>query len=380
MKIIFLIERDFTSTDCLRYGFDELLSLSVDIQIWDLSMLNNVNPAVVPESYMPFVKEIQTVESIQIFNACNVYFVDALSSSKHYKLLEIISNNGGSIIRLQYSFHLDAWTPSLIEALRSKWVNFLNSSNKSIFLLNYFKRLIFKLDDEYSYSDGDVCVYTDSYSRKIAPSNEGVKIVLSHNPQYDEFLLLGKEAIDKGYILYLDNADYYHPDYEELNLHANMSFEEFSESIAKFFNFAKHNMHCDIIVAGHPRVEKKLIEKTYKDATVIQGNTAELVKGAKMVIAMDSTAINYAVLWNKPLIFITTKEIQKNCFYTMLGIESFFKIKPINIDDDFSKIDLISHAELPKKSYFDYINSFIKTQESADKNSWNILVDELRLK
>jgi hypothetical protein len=379
MNIIFLIDRDFTSNDCFRYGFDELLRLSVDIEIWDLSILNNVNPAVVPESYMPFVKEIQSVESIQIFNSCDAYFVDALSSSKHYKILKTISSNGGSIIRLQYSSLLNAWTPSLLEVIKSKWVNFLNSRNKSVYFLSHIQRLLSKPDDEYTYSAKDVCVYTDSFSRETAPSNEVAKIVLSHNPQYDEFLLLGKEASDKGYILYIDNADYYHPDYDVLNTHPAMSFEEFSESIGVFFNYVKHNMECDILVAGHPRVEKKVIEKTYKDVTVIQGNTAELVKGAKMVIAMDSTAINYAILWDKPLIFITTKEIQKNCFYTMAGIEFFFKVKPINIDEDFSRINLISYAELPKKFYLDYINSFIKTKESADKNSWNILVDELSL-
>ena len=71
-------------------------------------------------------------------------------------------------------------------------------------------------------------------------------------------------------------------------------------------------------------------------------------------------AINYAVLWNKPLIFIMTKEIQKNYFYKMAGIECLFKVKSINIDEDFSRIKLSSHAEISKKSYHDYMNTFYK--------------------
>jgi len=386
MKIVFLIDRDLDKRYCERYGFDELLQQVIDLEIWDCAQLVQRPASIVSFHAQDIINKIQDISYIQTFiPQDSVYFVDVLSNPELEFVPKTIRNNGGLIIRHKGVIPLSAWTPNWFEKIKYVCLK-IRTSKKKLFLLYKLIYRVLRLKFDVGISidrtsrNVDIWMCAGSESKKrISLADESTKIIWTHHYDYDVFLKHGKNVSDKGYVVYLDNADFAHPDIKTLDYHPQLSINEFSKSIEKFLDYVEKQTKCPVVVAGHPRVKKEIIENTYKRKKVVQGKTAELVKGAKMVIAMDSTSINYAVLWNKPLVFITSKEAQRNSFFSMAAIEQIFKVKPINIDKDFYQTNLFEQAELPKKIYSDYIDRFIKKIGGLDKNRWIILTEQLQL-
>ena len=58
-----------------------------------------------------------------------------------------------------------------------------------------------------------------------------------------------------------------------------------------------------IIVASHPKLDFK--NKEYGNFEHVKGKTMELVKDCSLCLTFNSTAISYAVLFKKPIIFLS---------------------------------------------------------------------------
>ena len=141
----------------------------------------------------------------------------------------------------------------------------------------------------------------------------------------------------------------------------------------------KKKFSVKVIIAAHPRAEYNLHPNAYPHRTVISGKTNYLVRDAEFVIMHSSTAISYAVLFKKPIIFLTTDEMKNNygglyddathTFARCLGQT------PINIDGNYSSL-----CEIPKindKLYEKYINDYIKIKNSPEKKIWDIFINEI---
>ena len=70
---------------------------------------------------------------------------------------------------------------------------------------------------------------------------------------------------------------------------------------------------------------------------MVKGNTSKLVSKSNLVIAHDTMSVNYAVLWSKPLIFLTTDQLEKSNYSDSINNYSrYFNKSKINV----SKIDI----------------------------------------
>ena len=121
-----------------------------------------------------------------------------------------------------------------------------------------------------------------------------------------------------------------------------------------------------IKVALHPKNNKKNnrpfgIRKYYKNQTALA------IKHSCGAITHDSNAISFAVLNNKPLIFITTSDLDNSRFGKRIRYHSkFFGCKPINID--YLNKNKFYFPIIDKKVYFNYINKFLKHEKFKSKN------------
>jgi hypothetical protein len=90
------------------------------------------------------------------------------------------------------------------------------------------------------------------------------------------------------------------------------------------------------------------------------------------------TSINFAVLFHKPIIFIT-KDILKNSWdglYIDLMATQFGKT-PINIDD-MQSINWEKELLINEKTYEDYKNSYIKKAGSDELPFWQIFANHIK--
>ena len=91
-----------------------------------------------------------------------------------------------------------------------------------------------------------------------------------------------------------------------------------------------------------------------------------------------STAVQLAVLFLKPVVFVTTDEL--NSSELGLYIESFASKlgkTVINIDRDLYKVDWHKELNVDYQKYADYRNEYIKIDGSPEKPYWDIVIDHI---
>ena len=71
----------------------------------------------------------------------------------------------------------------------------------------------------------------------------------------------------------------------------------------------------------------------FNDRKLYKYRTAQLVRDSKLVIGQSSTSTSFPILFNKPLIFITTKELMSSRYYLdVRGLQYFINNHIIDAD------------------------------------------------
>ena len=100
----------------------------------------------------------------------------------------------------------------------------------------------------------------------------------------------------------------------------------------------------DYYISPHPRSNISQL-KNYFGSQISKMNTLETIKNSKFVICHDSTASNFAFLFNKPIISIYDNELASSKYNHLKEIKRFCKrtnASLLNIHEDQIKAtDLI---------------------------------------
>lgn len=214
--------------------------------------------------------------------------------------------------------------------------------------------------------------------------SDNTNIIQAHSLDYDRYLEMytcspSDLNIYSNYCVFIDEYFPYHPDYIINGEKSPISEENYFPSLNRFFDYIEKKFNLKVIIAAHPRADYSLHPHAYPNRTIISGKTNYLVRDAEFVIMHSSTAISYAALFKKPIIFTVTNEMIVN--YRGLYNEATvvfarcFGQTPVNIDEDYSSL-----SEIPKideKLYDKYINEYIKIKGSPDKKIWEIFIEEI---
>ena len=109
--------------------------------------------------------------------------------------------------------------------------------------------------------------------------------------------------------------------------------------------------------------------KKVKTAVLVKNKIVELVKNCKIVLHYGSTAQSYAVIFKKPIIYLTSNLIEKNKYVhdNAQRIE-FMDQKQVNVDS-YEKQILLNKKELfffNKKIYKEYFKNYLKHSLSKE--------------
>ena len=109
------------------------------------------------------------------------------------------------------------------------------------------------------------------------------------------------------------------------------------------------------------------------------GKTIQQIKEANLIVCHASNAINFAVIFNKPVMFVTNDCLSNSVFPHNQEInymaEQFGK-NTINIDSN-TIANIESYLKIDKKAYKNYLTNFIKFKGKKKIQS-DIIVDQLK--
>lgn len=196
-----------------------------------------------------------------------------------------------------------------------------------------------------------------------------------NHPDYECFqrLQLSKEKIyDKPFIVFLDTFMPLHHDLEKYNATKYVSPANYQAALKDFFKHVEKKFNAEVIIAAHP---KSVYEKNeFGNRKIIKYKTGELIKDSVLVISHMSNSTAFALLFNKPIVFITTTEVDKipkfafklHTFVQHLN-KPIYNIDNVCIDEmDFSKVS---------ESYRNkYIYTYLTTPETEHISNEDILI------
>ena len=245
------------------------------------------------------------------------------------------------------------------------------------FFFNFFEQRYYNLNKKYL--PHILAVGGLSSERQTKVKNK----IYTHCFDYDIYLNLKNKPSNndkKSYVVFLDEDMVTHPDYIFQNVNSPISEFQYYSVLKSFFEKFETETGLQIKFAVHPKSRNMDLANLLKDIPCVKGNTAELVKDSKAVLLHSSTSLSYAILFEKPAIFLTSNELKKSWIGNR--IDNFARAingQLINMSDNLNhKLDLKNLLKIDKDKYKKYQDQYLKFPNSPNISSWEIFTKSLK--
>jgi hypothetical protein len=209
-----------------------------------------------------------------------------------------------------------------------------------------------------------------------------VKPLFSNSFDYSQFLCISAlDQATENAAVYLDTGFPGFPRDEVLTGRTEaITASDWYPNLNKFFYFVEKELELKVDVAIHPKHVGRDHSLLFDSRRAIGGQTASLVAMRKLVIATNSTAISFAICYNKPLILVWSDLIEsgvdprKKSFIKNFAAETGARI--FNIDREYTEQDLREAMVIDHAKYESYKRKYL-TSRTDGKPNYQVLLDEV---
>ena len=223
----------------------------------------------------------------------------------------------------------------------------------------------------------------EALERKSSPAAKaaGIEVVrglswdLSNSLAYRDSA--PEPVIERPYALLLDGAGpAFASDNELVARRPFLTSERWYPALVAFFEQVERESGIKVVVAGHPKTRFSSHPKEFGYRPVIYGCTEELVKHAEFVIMRFSTAVSYAILYDKPAIMVHNDQMkaEADVIEAHRRYGDLIGVSPINIDAPPASV--MEGLSLSKQAYAQYMRDYLTALEEPRPN-YRIIADEL---
>lgn len=223
---------------------------------------------------------------------------------------------------------------------------------------------------------------TNNYETSLLnySNHNPINIIETHSWDYD-LTLDNKESTNKNkqkYVVFLDQYLFDHPDIIKANIKVGENRKEYYEQLNTLFSDIESYTNYKIIISAHPAASTSLSEykKLFQGREVTCGNSVELVKFSEFVLSHCSTANSFAVIYNKPILFITNDDLETSDIGNDIKAASLSLASgPVNLSKLYDVRVLLENLNIDHKKYADYKYKYIK-KNNNECYSYEIFYDD----
>ena len=223
---------------------------------------------------------------------------------------------------------------------------------------------------------------TETEQRARRDFSRNTKPIQMGSFDYSQFLLIHKSSeLVSDSAVYLDTGFPGFPRDEVLTGHTELiSAKDWYPNLGKFFSFVETTLQYKVDVAVHPKHVGRDHSSLFGNRACLGGQTAALVAERKLVIATNSTAISFAVCFDKPLILVWSDLIEsgvdarKKSFIENFAEETGAKI--FNIDREYTEQELRDALVIDHAKRESYKRKYL-TSRTDEKPNYQVLLDEV---
>jgi hypothetical protein len=154
----------------------------------------------------------------------------------------------------------------------------------------------------------------------------------------------------RPYALFLDQMMIDHPELELMKESPEVDPERYYPALERCFRTVEDQTGLDVIVAPHPKATPQSNARVGR--TVVGMPSASLVRGSSLVLCHYTTAVSFAVIFRKPVLFLTSDKMETNDSGVMVAqISSWLGGRRINIDHPPTALSIPVVAETKYHRY-----------------------------
>lgn len=167
----------------------------------------------------------------------------------------------------------------------------------------------------------------------------GLVLVPAHSHDFSNYLLNSireERSPGKKTAVLLDSAG---PAFNSDTVYTGFKISRTSEvwypAVTHFFEALESYAKLEVEIAGHYKSAHSAQSPYFGGRNVRYGCTYEMVKNSECVMTINSTAISYAVIFKKPIIFIYSNQLKEetSTMEYIYNLSSVLGTKPVNIDE-----------------------------------------------
>ncbi|AHM58428.1 hypothetical protein D770_00770 [Flammeovirgaceae bacterium 311] len=385
-KIIFLESRLFRNSMIETYQINQLKESGHEIEIWYLGQLFGVSNNIVLKA--PAIEEyVVMINSLSYLKAkvedlpANSVFFSMLGLLYYYPILYKVIKSRKDLI----------WIGRITKSIPKGGGNNKQSIFKAVFGSIMFYRIYRPLGNVVLYLVQKVIrkwgrtVGVKSYEpdylmvtnvKQVPQSFPQDKVIITHADDYNIHLLKKNIDVDTSLqdaIVFLDQMLYFHPDFRNLG-EDKKDVEDYYYNLNKVLDDLSRTYGKPVVVAGHPEADKNpQYSEKFKGKKFVVGKSVSLVRHAALVVSHYSTAVNFAAIYDKPLLLLVSNSFKKydKIMNPLRAFSGALQATIVNIDD-YNQEAL---EQSLKPDYKLYKENYIKTENTPEELSYPYAVD-----
>jgi hypothetical protein len=220
-----------------------------------------------------------------------------------------------------------------------------------------------------------------SGSKSVAAAGHIREIIKAHSFDYDIYLRLRRTSprAAGSYAVFIDQDYCFHPEYINLGIPTLVTPEKYFPAVCAGLRSIADALKLEMRIAAHPRATYRQRGLDFFQGLPIEyGRTAELIQGCGAVVCHGSTAIQFAVLFGKAAIFVTTDELARTSEgQSVVEMAAEFGKSVVNLDADLAAVDWQRQVSVDLRKYADYRSKYIKSEGSPETSLWQIVIDHI---
>lgn len=215
-------------------------------------------------------------------------------------------------------------------------------------------------------SDRSVIIWAHSFDLEKA---RRVSTELPHSPRHG--------------IVFLDQNLGLHPDRLHSGLKSPVDHDRYHRCVCQLFDRVERLLDNDVEVALHPKSSLSDPAREFGGRVVSRAGAQHLVHRSSLVLCHASASLSFAVIWRRPVLFLTSMELEKSWYRPHIAQMAALLRRPTVFMDgpdapSDEELSSLCSIEIDEEAYSEYEERFIRSRWSPDRPLWETFAYELR--
>lgn len=381
-EVLLLVESPFAAYDAERFGF-HAESQALDWTVADLTAL------IKPEFWAAYGRETPVDPRVHVISTKDQFrellagrlfdvAIDEIGSSGDAKAVRrmIIAKR---LPRVRLRLGLLPGDLLIQRSIRERWI-----ARRSQFgMLRLARNILLIIPRRLSSKipPPDIALGSGSETQKDVPRN--CPIIWAQSFDYEKARILdaSNEQQKSSGAVFLDQNLGYHPDQAHSSLLSPVDVDRYYPQLREVFDTLERN-GLEVSVALHPKAASDDVIDLFGERNVVRGSSQQLLRDAALVLCHASASVSYAVIWRKPVLFLSTNELERSWYHGHIHEMARILKRPIlNIDElgSLTPKDLRSMIDrsVDEVAYAEYEERFIRSRYSPEGGLWEVFAKGL---